>query len=137
LIKFDFYYLVGFVIQYDLVDVHFKEPEYSLTMALIPAALLLMVLGAYFVRREYRVATIFIAVSPRAPSTAKSAESDLTKTDLSPRRCGLFTESDNNFGGGFATCYHTGKGVDVPFRRCGTDSLYPYYSMYDLLYIEF
>ncbi|KAL4920006.1 hypothetical protein BDW62DRAFT_29897 [Aspergillus aurantiobrunneus] len=60
--KFDFYYLVGFIIQYNLVDVHFKEPEYSLTMALIPAALLLMSLGAYFVRREYRVATIFIAI---------------------------------------------------------------------------
>jgi hypothetical protein len=78
LIKFDFYYLVGFIIQYSLIDVHFKEPQYSLTMALIPVALLLMTLGAYFARREYRVATTFIAVSPRVPSTASTTELDLT-----------------------------------------------------------
>ncbi|KAL5355923.1 hypothetical protein BJX96DRAFT_171119 [Aspergillus floccosus] len=62
LIKFDFYFLVGFIIQYNLVDVHFQEPEYSLTMALIPAALLLMTLGAYFVRREHRIVTILTAI---------------------------------------------------------------------------
>ncbi|RAH60374.1 hypothetical protein BO85DRAFT_485517 [Aspergillus piperis CBS 112811] len=62
LIKFDFFFLVGFIIQYDLIGVHFKEPEYSLTLALIPAALLVMTMGTYFVRREYRVPTAIIAV---------------------------------------------------------------------------
>ncbi|OJJ76053.1 hypothetical protein ASPBRDRAFT_51724 [Aspergillus brasiliensis CBS 101740] len=62
LVKFDFFFLVGFIIQYDLIDVHFLEPEYSLTLALIPAAMLVMTLGAYFVRREYRIPTVIIAV---------------------------------------------------------------------------
>lgn len=63
--KLDFFFLVGFIIQYDLVNVHFQEPEYSLTMALIPVSLLVMALGVYCVRCEYRFATIFTAVSPR------------------------------------------------------------------------
>lgn len=52
LIKLDFYFLVGFIIQYDLVVVHFNEPEYTLTMLLIPAAFVVMVLGIYFVQHE-------------------------------------------------------------------------------------
>lgn len=54
---------MGFIILYDLVDVHFEEPEYSLTLALIPAALLVMTVGTYFVRREHRIPTVIIAVS--------------------------------------------------------------------------
>lgn len=80
LIKFDFYFLVGFIIQYNLVDVHFQEPEYSLTMALIPAALLLMTLGAYFIRREYRSLTIVTAVSPSAPRQSQRSPTDKSRS---------------------------------------------------------
>lgn len=52
LIKLDFFFLVGFIVQYNLIDVHFEEPEYSLTMAIIPAAFIVMVLGIYFVQHE-------------------------------------------------------------------------------------
>ena len=61
--KLDFYFIAGFITQYDLVDVHFKEPEFSLTIALIPASLIVMLAGVYFVRKEYRALTVFITVS--------------------------------------------------------------------------
>ncbi|GFF46142.1 hypothetical protein IFM46972_07970 [Aspergillus udagawae] len=60
LIKFDFFFLVAFIVQYDLIDVHFKEPEYSLTMAFIPASLLVMVFGIYCVKAELKIAMGFI-----------------------------------------------------------------------------
>lgn len=63
LIKFDFFFLTGFIIQYDLIDVHFAEPEYSLTMALIPASLLVMVAGIYCVKSGLRVAMMVVIVS--------------------------------------------------------------------------
>ncbi|KAJ5156088.1 hypothetical protein N7492_008891 [Penicillium capsulatum] len=52
LLKLDFYFLIAFIIQYNLIDVHFEEPESSLTWALIPAALIVMILSIYSVRRE-------------------------------------------------------------------------------------
>ncbi|OGM46128.1 hypothetical protein ABOM_004877 [Aspergillus bombycis] len=60
LIKFDFFFLTGFIIQYDLIDVHFMEPEYSLTMALIPAALVVMVAGIYCVKSGLKVALMVV-----------------------------------------------------------------------------
>ncbi|KAE8165646.1 hypothetical protein BDV40DRAFT_308952 [Aspergillus tamarii] len=60
LIKFDFFFLTGFIIQYDLIDVHFAEPEYSLTMALIPASLLVMVAGIYCVKSGLKVALMVV-----------------------------------------------------------------------------
>ncbi|EED13026.1 conserved hypothetical protein [Talaromyces stipitatus ATCC 10500] len=60
LIIFNVYFFIGFIVQYNLVDVHFIEPEFSLTMALIPAAVMLMVLSAYFVRYENKIGTIIV-----------------------------------------------------------------------------
>lgn len=60
---FDIYFLVGFIIQYNLVDVHFVEPEFSLTMALIPAVVMITVLSVYFVRHENRIGTVIVIVS--------------------------------------------------------------------------
>jgi hypothetical protein len=57
------------LIQYDLIDVHFKEPEYSLTMALIPASLLVMIFGIYCVKAELKIAMGFIIVSIPYPSS--------------------------------------------------------------------
>ncbi|KAB8227311.1 uncharacterized protein BDW43DRAFT_255286 [Aspergillus alliaceus] len=60
LIKFNFFFLVGFIVQYNLIDVHFAEPEYSLTLALIPTALVVMLLGIYCVKSERKVAMGFV-----------------------------------------------------------------------------
>ncbi|XHF98457.1 hypothetical protein AWENTII_002006 [Aspergillus wentii] len=53
--KLDFYFILGFILQYDLIDVHFQEPEYSLTLALVPFSLMILVSGVYFVRLEFRI----------------------------------------------------------------------------------
>ncbi|KAI9045970.1 uncharacterized protein KD926_005914 [Aspergillus affinis] len=62
LLKVDFYFIIGFILQYNLIDVHFDEPEYSLTMALIPATLIVMFSGLYFVRSERKIAMICVTV---------------------------------------------------------------------------
>lgn len=63
LIKLNLYFLIGFIIQYNLVYVHFKEPEYTLTMLLIPVAIIAIFLGVWFVQRERTFSTIAIIVS--------------------------------------------------------------------------
>ncbi|KAE8552686.1 hypothetical protein EYB25_004065 [Talaromyces marneffei] len=63
LILFDLYFLVGFMIQYNLVNVHFIEPEFSLTMALIPTVVMVLVLSVYFVRYENKIGTIIVIIS--------------------------------------------------------------------------
>lgn len=62
LIKLNLFFLVAFIVQYDLIDVHFEEPEYALTLALIPAVLLVMILGIWFVRKEYKYAMVAVIV---------------------------------------------------------------------------
>ncbi|KAJ5134219.1 uncharacterized protein N7443_004152 [Penicillium atrosanguineum] len=62
LIKLDFFFLVGFIVQYDLVDVHFEEPEYSLTLALIPVSFIIMLMGIWTVRSEWKIATFSVIV---------------------------------------------------------------------------
>ncbi|KAK5807330.1 hypothetical protein VI817_001588 [Penicillium citrinum] len=62
LTKLNFFFSIGFIIQYNLIDVHFEEPEYSLTMALIPVVFFVMVLGIWFVRKEWKWAMIGIII---------------------------------------------------------------------------
>ncbi|CAI7587079.1 unnamed protein product [Penicillium manginii] len=62
LTKLNFFFSVGFIIQYNLIDVHFEEPEYSLTMALIPVVFFAMILGIWFVRKEWKWAMIGIII---------------------------------------------------------------------------
>lgn len=64
LIKLDFFFLIGFIVQYNLIDVHFEEPEYSLTMAIIPAAFIVMILGIYFVQHEIILGIVPVIVRP-------------------------------------------------------------------------
>lgn len=66
LLKVDFYFIVGFILQYNLIDVHFDEPEYSLTMTLIPVTLIIMVAGIYCVRSERRVLMVCVSVSAKS-----------------------------------------------------------------------
>ncbi|OJJ69772.1 hypothetical protein ASPBRDRAFT_76469 [Aspergillus brasiliensis CBS 101740] len=62
LIKLNLYFVVGFIIQYDLVYVHFKEPEYTLTMLLIPVAVIAIILGVWFVHRKQTFGAIVIII---------------------------------------------------------------------------
>ncbi|KAE8153285.1 hypothetical protein BDV25DRAFT_169172 [Aspergillus avenaceus] len=60
LTKFVFFFLVAFIVEYNLIDVHFEEPEYSLTMALIPVSFVVMAVGIYSVKKELKWAMGFI-----------------------------------------------------------------------------
>ncbi|CAG8030853.1 unnamed protein product [Penicillium salamii] len=62
LVKVAVFFIICFVLQYGLVDVHFEEPEFGLTMALLPATLLLMILGVYVVRFERKWPMGFVIV---------------------------------------------------------------------------
>lgn len=63
MIKLLFYFLLGFIIQYNLVYIHFYEPEYTLTMLLIPVAFIVMLLGIWVVQHERTIAVVGIIVS--------------------------------------------------------------------------
>ncbi|KAJ5665466.1 uncharacterized protein N7477_007914 [Penicillium maclennaniae] len=60
LFKLNFFFLVGFIVQYDLVDVHFEEPEYSLTRALIPISFIVTMIGIWAVRSERKISTFSV-----------------------------------------------------------------------------
>ncbi|KAJ5939406.1 hypothetical protein N7466_002540 [Penicillium verhagenii] len=62
LIKLLFYFMIGFIVQYNLVYVHFVEPEYTLTMLLIPATFVTVVLGIWFVQKEKTIGVIAVIV---------------------------------------------------------------------------
>ncbi|KAJ5166355.1 uncharacterized protein N7482_005136 [Penicillium canariense] len=62
LIKLDFYFITVFIMQYDLIDVHFAEPEFALTLAILPASFIMMVMAVWSVRREWKIAMILIII---------------------------------------------------------------------------
>ncbi|KAJ5470796.1 hypothetical protein N7530_008153 [Penicillium desertorum] len=62
LIELLFYFLSGFIIQYNLVYVHFKEPEYTLTMLLIPVAFVIMLLGIWAVQHERTIFVVAVII---------------------------------------------------------------------------
>ncbi|KAF1840893.1 uncharacterized protein K460DRAFT_321489 [Cucurbitaria berberidis CBS 394.84] len=60
LMKFTVLFLTCFIIIYDFINVHYMEPEFSLTISIIPAALLHAVLAAYCVRVETAIGMALI-----------------------------------------------------------------------------
>ncbi|KAF2845787.1 hypothetical protein T440DRAFT_493206 [Plenodomus tracheiphilus IPT5] len=51
-IRIEVYFFVGFVVIYGLVDVHFDQPEFALTFALIPALVIQVALTIIFTKSE-------------------------------------------------------------------------------------
>lgn len=64
-IKLDLYFFLGFVVQYNLIDVHFDEPEFSLTTVLIPLTPIVLALAVHCVRHETKIEMIAIIVCKR------------------------------------------------------------------------
>lgn len=62
-LKYTPYFVFAFILIYGLINVHYIEPEFSLTMAIIPATLLHLALAVYFVRHEIRICMILVLVS--------------------------------------------------------------------------
>lgn len=62
LVRIEPYFLISFVITYGLINVHFVQPEFGLTMALIPALAIQVCMTIYFTRSENYIGAILAIV---------------------------------------------------------------------------
>ncbi|KAH7138383.1 hypothetical protein B0J11DRAFT_587651 [Dendryphion nanum] len=63
------YFFFAFILIYGFINVHYFEPEFSLTMSIMPLALVHIALAVYFVRIETRIGMAIILVSSVPPMT--------------------------------------------------------------------
>lgn len=67
LLKFDFFFFLGFTIQFVVIVVYkYKNVEFYLTVAAIPVTIVILFMAAFFTRRENRLGMVAIIVSPHS-----------------------------------------------------------------------
>ena len=62
LLKFDFFFFLGFTVQFSVVVVKTGDTEFALTVAAVPVTILILLLAAYFTRKENTPGMIVIIV---------------------------------------------------------------------------
>lgn len=65
LVKLDAFFVICFILEYGLIDVHFIEPEFGLTMSIPPVLTLILIMGVYIIRKEHKPLMLLVIVSQK------------------------------------------------------------------------
>ncbi|KIV97033.1 hypothetical protein, variant [Exophiala mesophila] len=81
LLKFDFFFFLGFTVQFVVIVTRQQNVEFALTIAAIPVTILILLAAAWFVRKENLWGTIGVIVS--SPHLRSDLHREYRFTDLS------------------------------------------------------
>ncbi|KAF4974887.1 hypothetical protein FZEAL_8269 [Fusarium zealandicum] len=62
LLKFDFFFFLGFIVQFVVVVAETNDPEFALTIATIPVTILILLAAAFFTRRENKPGMVCVII---------------------------------------------------------------------------